>query len=112
MNKKDELVTMDIADGSITAKTVTLETPLIRGKSTIDTLTLRKPTAGELRGLRLQAIMESDVNSIIKLLPRVTQPALTETEAAMLDPADLLAMGNEILVFFLPKSVQADLEKL
>ncbi|EEC5249608.1 phage tail assembly protein [Salmonella enterica subsp. enterica] len=102
---------MDITDASVTAKSVTLDTPIVRGSTTIETLTIRKPSAGELRGVKLQALMESDVNSIITLLPRITSPALTIGEVNSMDASDLLALGNEVIIFLLPKSVRADLEK-
>ncbi|ENT4885276.1 phage tail assembly protein [Salmonella enterica] len=108
---KENEITMDITDASVTAKSVTLDTPIVRGSTTIETLTIRKPSAGELRGVKLQALMESDVNSIITLLPRITSPALTNGEVNSMDSSDLLALGNEIIIFLLPKSVRADLEK-
>lgn len=107
----ENTITMDIADLSVAAREVTLDTPIIRGKTTIDRVTVRKPSAGELRGVRLQALLESDVSSIITLLPRVTLPALTTVEVNNLEPCDLLMLGNEIVYFLLPKSVQKDLEK-
>lgn len=108
---KENEITMDITDTSVTAKSVTLDTPIVRGSTTIETLTIRKPSAGELRGVKLQALMESDVNSIITLLPRITSPALTTGEVNSMDASDLLALGNEVIIFLLPKSVRADLEK-
>lgn len=108
---KENEITMDITDASVTAKSVTLDTPIVRGSTTIETLTIRKPSAGELRGVKLQALMESDVNSIITLLPRITSPALTIGEVNSMDASDLLALGNEVIIFLLPKSVRADLEK-
>ncbi len=108
---KENEITMDITDASVTAKSVTLDTPIVRGSTTIETLTIRKPSAGELRGVKLQALMESDVNSIITLLPRITSPALTTREVNSMDASDLLALGNEVIIFLLPKSVRADLEK-
>lgn len=108
---KENEITMDITDASVTAKSVTLDTPIVRGSTTIETLTIRKPSAGELRGVKLQALMESDVNSIITLLPRITSPVLTTGEVNSMDASDLLALGNEVIIFLLPKSVRADLEK-
>lgn len=107
---KENDVTMDITDGSLTAKSVTLDTPVIRGKTHIATLTIRKPTAGELRGIKLQSLMESDTNSIMTLLPRITSPALTAQEVSNMDASDLWVIGNEIVYFLLPKSVRADLD--
>ncbi|WP_233638599.1 phage tail assembly protein, partial [Citrobacter cronae] len=45
----------------LTEKTVQLDTPIMRGKTQITEIVLRKPQSGALRGTRLQAIMDMDV---------------------------------------------------
>ena len=44
-----------------TEKTIQLDTPIMRGKTEITEIVLRKPQSGALRGTRLQAIMDMDV---------------------------------------------------
>ncbi|MNB56935.1 Phage tail protein E [compost metagenome] len=85
---------------------VTLDTPITRGKTTIDTLTLRKPQSGELRGVQLIELLNMDVATLIKILPRITSPSITAPEAAGMDPADLLACGSKISAFLLQKSAK------
>ncbi|PKA72397.1 tail assembly chaperone E/41/14-like protein [Pseudomonas baetica] len=87
---------------------VTLDTPITRGKTTIDTLTLRKPQSGELRGVQLIELLNMDVATLIKILPRITSPSITAPEAAGMDPADLLACGSKISAFLLQKSAKTD----
>lgn len=87
---------------------VTLDTPIIRGKTLIDSITLRKPQAGELRGMHLVELLNMDVATLIKILPRISNPSITAPEAAGMDPADLLACGSKISGFLLQKSVKAD----
>jgi hypothetical protein len=87
---------------------VTLDTPIIRGKTLIDSITLRKPQAGELRGAHLVELLNMDVATLIKILPRISNPSITAPEAAGMDPADLLACGSKISGFLLQKSVKAD----
>lgn len=87
---------------------VTLDTPITRGKTTIDTLTLRKPQSGELRGVQLVELLNMDVTTLIKILPRLTSPGITVPEASGMDPADLLACGSKISGFLLQKSVKTD----
>lgn len=89
---------------NINEKTVTLDTPIKRGKSEIKEIVLRKPQSGALRGVRLQALMEMDVNAVMAVLPRVSAPALTAQEVNEMDPADLLALSVEVVTFLLPKS--------
>lgn len=91
---------------SIPDNVVVLDTPIKRGTSEIDRLTLRKPAAGELRGLHMATLLQMDVASLIKLLPRITSPGITEPEAAAMDPADLLACGAKVSGFLLQKRAQ------
>ena len=88
--------------------TVTLDTPIKRGNTTIDTITLRKPASGELRGVQLVELLNMDVATLIKILPRISSPGITAPEAAGMDPADLLACGSKISGFLLQKSVKTD----
>jgi hypothetical protein len=85
-------------------KTITLEAPIRRGETNIDTLALRKPKSGELRGLNVADILQMNVDATIKLLPRISIPTLTEQEAAQLDAADLTQVASAVAGFFLPKS--------
>ena len=83
---------------------VELDQPIIRGKEKIGLLQIRKPQAGELRGLSLVEIGQLKVDTLTKLLPRITVPTLTEPEVAGMDPADLLAAGAEVGRFLLQKA--------
>lgn len=85
-------------------KAIELDTPLLRGKTEITHITVRKPQSGALRGTRLQALMDMDVNAMMVVLPRVTTPALTAQEISEMDPADLLSLSVEVVTFLLPKS--------
>ena len=83
------------------APSITLQTPIVRGETKIEALTLRKPNAGELRGLQLQALMQGDVNNVLGLLPRITLPPITGPEAEALDPSDLAAVTGTVQNFFM-----------
>lgn len=85
-------------------KAVELDTPILRGKTEITSVTVRKPQSGALRGTRLQALMDMDVNAMMVVLTRVTSPALTAQEINEMDPADLLSLSVEVVSFLLPKS--------
>lgn len=75
--------------------------PIKRGETEISEVTLRKPNTGALRGLKMLEIMRMDVNSMLMLLPRISEPALLPAEAADLDPADLMRLSNEVVSFFM-----------
>ena len=85
-------------------ETIILDSPIQRGEEQITAVTLRKPMAGELRGLNLMAVMQMDVAAAITLLPRITSPALTTQEVERMDPADLLQLTSTVTGFLLPNS--------
>lgn len=99
-------VAEDTAAGAAFPNTIVLDAPIQRGTTTIAEITLRKPNAGELRGLSLQRLHQADADEILKLLPRITSPSLTPPECAQLDPADLSEAGGHIISFLLKKSVR------
>ena len=86
---------------------VELETPIKREGEDVAKITLRKPAAGELRGLSLADLINMDVDSIIRVLPRISSPTVSEHEVRAMDPADLAACGGEISAFLLPKRLTA-----
>lgn len=90
--------------------TVTLDEPITRGTTTVTEIVVRKPNSGALRGVRLAALMEMDVDSAMLVLPRVTAPALTKSELIMMNPADMLNLTKELVLFLLPKSVTMDFQ--
>lgn len=91
------------------ARPVQLDTPVTRGETTIDTLHIRKPKAGELRGLNMADVCQLNVNALCTLLPRITVPPITPAEVAALDPADFLALSAEVADFLLQKDQRASL---
>ncbi|SEK38318.1 Phage tail assembly chaperone protein, E, or 41 or 14 [Kosakonia sacchari] len=89
-----------------TDNVVTLETPIKRGEQLINAVTLMKPNAGTLRGLSLAAVANAEVDALIKVLPRITSPSLTEQEVAALDLADMVALAGKVVSFLSPVSAQ------
>lgn len=91
-----------------TLRTVPLDTPIVRGETTITEIQIRKPASGELRGLSLVELTQLNVNAVSTLLPRITVPTLTPQDVAGMDPADLLACGAELADFLLQKRAKPD----
>lgn len=85
-------------------QTITLETPLKRGETTIATVDLRRPLSGALRGCSTRRLLDMETDDLFILLPRISSPSLLPAELKMLDPADLLKMGSVVAGFLLPKS--------
>ncbi|AUW60381.1 phage tail assembly protein [Sphingobium sp. SCG-1] len=80
---------------------VTLCEPIVRGETSIDKLTLRKPKSGELRGLSLAELQNANVTAVLNLLPRITQPLITQQEADALEPEDLSSCCGAVIDFLL-----------
>lgn len=91
-------------------ETVTLSNPIIRGETVLATINVRRPRTGELRGLSLQDIMNTDIVAMLNLIPRVTEPPLKEGEANNLDPADFAEITGTIRGFFMTKGEKAMIE--
>lgn len=87
-----------------TTKTIKLDQPIKRGEQEIAEITLRKPTAGELRGVPLLQLMQIDVAALATVLPRITNPTLTVQDVNAMDSADLMQAGLEVCSFLIPKA--------
>lgn len=85
---------------------VPLEEPIKSGGQTITEIKIRKPNVKALSGVSLQAIYQHDVNALIKVLPRVTTPALTAQQVLELDPVDFAQLGGHLVTFLYPKDLQ------
>jgi hypothetical protein len=85
---------------------ITLEEPIERGEQKIDSIRLRKPRSGELRGLTMRDLLQMDVDTVHELLPRISEPAITKAEAQNLEPADLTSIAQELAGFFTPRGLR------
>ena len=82
---------------------VILDNPVMRGEQKIEQVTVTKPNAGTLRGVSLA---NSDVDALIKVLPRMTYPALTEHEVMRLEASDLILFAGKVVGFLSPSSAR------
>ncbi len=85
---------------------IDLDTPIKRGASEVKQVSLRKPASGELRGTNLADLLQMDVTALEKVIPRISDPALTTHEVQGLDPADLFQLGAAVSGFLLPKAMK------
>lgn len=75
---------------------IVLKTPLENGQKTITELVVREPRAGALRGISLAGLADMDVDALLKLVPRITKPGITEAQAELLSLPDLIAIGGAL----------------
>lgn len=89
-------------------KTVELDDPVKRGNTVIESIDIRKPNAGELRGVSLMDVAQMDVLALRKVLPRITIPSLTDAEIGNLSLSDMMQCGVIVAGFLLTKQQKAD----
>lgn len=89
-------------------KTVDLDEHIKRGNTVIESIDIRKPSAGELRGVSLMDVAQMDVSALRKVLPRITSPSLTDAEIGNLSLSDIMQCGVIVAGFLLTKQQKAD----
>ncbi len=67
---------------------------------------VRKPGAGELRGISLGPLTQGDYGSLEALATRITSPRLEKAEIEAMDPADFMQLHLEVLDFLLPSAAK------
>lgn len=87
--------------------TVTLANPIRRKGGDLAQVTLRKPKAGALRGLKIEDLYQTDVNALIVLLPRITDPALIPAEIEDMESEDLIELAGAVKGFFMSAEMKA-----
>lgn len=85
-------------------KTVKLSTPIVRGENSFDEIQVMKPNVPALRGLKLLDVLQSDINALEVLLPRVTQPMLHKADFEKMEPQDFIELATAVLNFLAPTS--------
>lgn len=88
-------------------ETIELDEPIQRGKTPITEIQIRKPVAGELRGVSLMDLAQMDIQALRKVLPRITAPSLTDQEIGNMAPADIMQCGVVVATFLLTKKQKA-----
>jgi hypothetical protein len=104
-------------DGADQAKkskfaTINLNEPIVRGATKIESFTLRKPIGGELRGCNLQNLVQCDVTEILRVIPRVSNPPLTQFEADGLEADDLAECAGALKGFFMTSAERQMIEAM
>lgn len=80
-------------------ETVSLNTPLTVAGAAVASIRVRKPTPGEMRGVRLSLLLAMDVDAIVAVLPRVTEPVLEGETLSTMDVADFTQFGATLVGF-------------
>lgn len=87
---------------------ITLSKPIKRGDTEITMVTLHEPNAGSLRGISLSDVLGMKSDAIVTLVPRISEPKLTEQEMQRLGLRDLALLEGGIANFFLTDAERAE----
>lgn len=92
---------------------VVLSKPIkVQGGDPIEKVTVREPTTGELRGVRLSEVLAMDVNALLKIMPRVVMPYLTPVQIASLPLRDFTKLSSAFVGFFVDTGETAEPQSL
>lgn len=80
------------------SKIVELASPMIIDGEEVKEIELRKPNAGNLRGLNLISVVEMHFDAAITLLPRISK--LNERDILNMEPENFAPLMTEIASFF------------
>ena len=85
-------------------KTVILNTPFMRGATQITEVGLRKPLAGDLRGIKLLDVIQIDMAAVAEIVPRISTTGMTKVEFFKLDLSDAMDISEAINGFMSPNA--------
>lgn len=92
--------------------TITLDSPIGTGDAAVSTVNLRKPMAGDLRGLSLEDILNAKYDDTAKLITRIASPVLAIADVDAMELMDFANIAGEIRGFFMTSSQRAVAEKM
>lgn len=92
--------------------TVALGAPIQRDGGPIESVIVRKPKGGDLRGTKLTELMAADVDAVAKLIPRITSPSIQHHEFFGLDADDLAELIGTVVGFFLNRAQREALQTM
>ena len=94
---------------NLDVQTIELDADIQIGGEHLEKLDIRKPNAQALSGIKIADLLQGDVNAVLKVLPRVSTPTLTQQQAQHLEPCDIAQIGGALMLFLQPKSQRAEI---
>ena len=82
---------------------VTFKDPIPYGDNPLKEITLRPPTAGDLRGVNIDGIGSMRVEELMTLVPRISTPAVTAAQLNELSARDVTKLFHSVQPFFIPE---------
>ena len=91
---------------ALETETVHLKTPFKQGDKKVKSVLIRKPLGGDLRGCLLANLVQMDVESVARLVPRISEPLIDEATFYSLDAADITSIAIAVTGFLVGESIQ------
>jgi len=86
-----------------TSVTVEFDEPIELGKDgntrKIESVEIVKPSVGALRGTKLADLCAADTDTMLAVLPRITNPSLAAPMLQKMNPADFVECCNQVVGF-------------
>lgn len=95
-----------------TLTAIELDNPIKRGETEIKSVQIRKPKAGDLRGVSLSELFDMKVDTVMAVLPRISSPTLTPHEISQLEVSDLFKFSVRLTALLLPEEAQQEVTQL
>lgn len=81
-----------------------LATPITLGNQEIESLYIRRPKPGDLRGLQLGALVNGDTDAMLKLIPRIASPSIPEELVCeQMNAVDLTSITDKVVQYLTVK---------
>lgn len=79
---------------------IPLVEPLTIGGKEVTSIRLRRPQPGETRGLSLTQLLQMNVDAMMAVLPRISEPPLDRGTLATMDLSDFAELAGQVVLFF------------
>jgi hypothetical protein len=79
--------------------TIAFGQPIVRDGGPVESVIVRKPKGGDLRGAKLTELMAADVDAVARVIPRITTPAILPHEFYALEADDLAEVVGTVVGF-------------
>ena len=79
---------------------VTLNNPLLYGGEENYTFAVRKPMGLDLAGTNMTDVMQQNVTTLSRLLPKISTPVILSKSISTMDMQDIQLIGVAVSIFF------------
>lgn len=115
MTEHAETAALAATDHTPTVVKIELEEPIVSASGSVKELTIRKPSAGDLRrqkNINIGQLAMGEPAAVMSLLPSLVSPFLIDEEIDRLSSEDLGEIAGVIAGFFMTKAQKAMVQQM